>query len=336
MKRRFSLSLLSRHRSALYGFAALWILFFHMDLPGLSALKPLNAIRQSGCCGVDMFAMLSAIGLYRSLERSPRLGAFYLRRFARVLPPSLIAAALTYGLSGASAKAFLAAVAFFPYWLGADTLWYVPFILTMYLLYPALYRLQKRTPHALAALFAISIAAAFAAPVAAPGWAAHCALAVTRIPAFLLGCIAAPLVAERRSIPAAAPALALIPYASATWLYGRMDARFQPATLALSFLFLSIFLLVALSVLAELLSHARFGRCINRTFAFFGSISLETYLIYSRLSAALAKCLPLSPAPRAIVCLALTTLLALLLRKTADAATHAVHALENKRKEKTS
>ena len=72
MKRHeISLGALSRHRALLYGFAAAWILLFHMhfQLPNHPALIPLQWFKASGNAGVEMFLLLSGFGLYGSMSR---------------------------------------------------------------------------------------------------------------------------------------------------------------------------------------------------------------------------------------------------------------------------
>ena len=70
-RHEISLSALSRHRPLLYGFAAAWILLFHMQfqLPNHTALIPLKWFKVSGNAGVEMFLLLSGFGLYGSMSR---------------------------------------------------------------------------------------------------------------------------------------------------------------------------------------------------------------------------------------------------------------------------
>ena len=61
-------SLISRHRSEIMGFAALWIIFFHVWEPvfgNISGLSFAEAfIKRIGFCGVDIFFFLSGILSY--------------------------------------------------------------------------------------------------------------------------------------------------------------------------------------------------------------------------------------------------------------------------------
>lgn len=77
---------LSKYRSELMGCAMLWVMLFHafdLDL----GFAPLNIFRALGFGGVDIFIVLSAMGLVMSLEkRVPPYEQFMARRGARILP----------------------------------------------------------------------------------------------------------------------------------------------------------------------------------------------------------------------------------------------------------
>lgn len=83
---------LSRYRSAVMGFAILWIMVYHSGL-SFSWLPVLgnaaNSFRSNGFGGVDIFLFVSGFGLYQSLSRAPGQLAFYKRRLLRVLPAYL-------------------------------------------------------------------------------------------------------------------------------------------------------------------------------------------------------------------------------------------------------
>ena len=79
-------SVLSKYRSELMGAAMLWVMLFHaadltFPIPGL------DLFRAAGFGGVDIFILLSAMGLSLSLSRRDQeYGAFLVRRARRILP----------------------------------------------------------------------------------------------------------------------------------------------------------------------------------------------------------------------------------------------------------
>ena len=60
---------LSRYRSELMGAAMLWVMLFHA-YPFSFQVGILDAVKKAGFAGVDVFILLSAIGLYVSVRRT--------------------------------------------------------------------------------------------------------------------------------------------------------------------------------------------------------------------------------------------------------------------------
>ena len=79
-------SLLSKYRSELMGVAMLWVMFFHaFDLNMGHPL--LEWFRAAGFGGVDIFILLSSMGLAMSLSRREQdYSSFMARRAGRILP----------------------------------------------------------------------------------------------------------------------------------------------------------------------------------------------------------------------------------------------------------
>ena len=80
--------LLSRYRSQLMGVATVWVMLFHA-YPFEFGVLPLDAFKAVGFCGVDLFILLSGMGLSVSLQKNrgrESLAAYYRRRFFRILP----------------------------------------------------------------------------------------------------------------------------------------------------------------------------------------------------------------------------------------------------------
>lgn len=72
-KAQNDLSLLFKYRKFLMGFAALWILMTHewqiVTNETSFFFVTENFIKRIGFCGVDIFLLLSGMGLYYSLEK---------------------------------------------------------------------------------------------------------------------------------------------------------------------------------------------------------------------------------------------------------------------------
>lgn len=77
------------------GVAILFIMLFHSGI----VLKDGTMFRifRNGDIGVEMFAVLSAIGVFSSLKKNPSVIQFYKRRFLRIVPTYLLVA-IPFGL----------------------------------------------------------------------------------------------------------------------------------------------------------------------------------------------------------------------------------------------
>lgn len=143
--------LLHRYRSAVMGFAALWILLFHEWLPIFGRYPKLsmieNFMQRIGYCGVDIFLFLSGMGMVYSIGRSRNLGFFYYKRAKRILLPFLLMAVLRCMMENWTAGEFWKNVSGINFY-GKDIysfLWFVPMIMTFYILFPLYYRFFARS-----------------------------------------------------------------------------------------------------------------------------------------------------------------------------------------------
>ena len=317
-RRGISLGALSRHRALLYGFAAAWILLFHMhfQFPEHPALLPLRWFKFAGNAGVEMFLLLSGFGLYGSMSRDGSVLSFYRRRFSRVFLPSFIVVAVYYGLVATGSASYALKLTILPYWLGMGMMWYPAFILAMYLVYPLIFRLQKRCPKAVAALWILSYALPFAVQAVLPGYVGGVERAWTRIPAFLLGCVLAPKVQKDEKVSL----WWLLPLAAA-YVGLTMTGRWPLTRYALTFS--AAFMILLLVWIAPWLTRGVIRRTVYRCLAFLGGVSLEAYLIQLRIDSALSS-LPVYASgengwvKQDLFALILTILLAVALQKFCD------------------
>lgn len=142
--------LISEYRTEIMGFASLWIFFFHEWIPLLGGIPGLNVfelfIKIIGFLGVDIFFFLSGIGLVFSRTKNT-LGVFYLHRFLRILPPYFAVGIVRMIYEGWSIKELILKL------VGVDFytvnifsfLWFVPAIMTLYLLFPLYYYFFRKS-----------------------------------------------------------------------------------------------------------------------------------------------------------------------------------------------
>lgn len=145
--------LLSRCRPELMGAAMLWVMLFHayelhFGVPVLDAVKAL------GFGGVDIFILLSGMGLYISLATTQRSYLSYCRRRLKRILPAYWLVVGTYSLwlrlqGRISLRVAAWSLSTLHYWfhIPGSFNWYVPAVLAFYLLAPFWVRLLRRSGH---------------------------------------------------------------------------------------------------------------------------------------------------------------------------------------------
>lgn len=314
------LNVLSTQRSGLFGLSILWIMFFHSTLTPPWA--PLQLIKALGYTGVDMFLLLSGVGLYYSMEGDPSPRRFWRKRAVRVLLPYLAAAGV-YELSRCllghqgwgEVLQNLTFVSLFRE--GELDNWFVAFLLPCYLAYPLLYRAVKSRRRWLWAFFLLggSLLLAWLVFLFAPVLFFRIYGLLLRVPVFLAGCFLAPLVKEGRPLRTL-PTLLVCGLGAgvslAVWLVtDPWYLRLLPQ------LPLSLFLSLGAAVL---LSWLPAGGWLRRLLGFLGGMTLEIYLVHERLLDFLARAVfpTLWPLALNLLAAALTVAMAWGLKKLCD------------------
>ncbi len=141
-KKRLSYGLLSQYRGELMGLAMLWIMLYHA-FRWEPAWPPLARVKEIGFCGVDVFLLLSALGVAMSLSRRHEgYGAYLKRRLIRVLPLYFLVTGC-YGLAlrlagRTTLKTVAWTVSTLFYWVDKPHCfnWYIPALVGFYLIAP--------------------------------------------------------------------------------------------------------------------------------------------------------------------------------------------------------
>jgi len=139
-------------KQGLMGFAALWIYIYHVWIPVFGSVPVLgrmeSIVKYIGFAGVDLFFFLSGGGLVFSIKKDTVWG-FYKRRLERIIIPYLIMAVCYALVQHWDILLFLSRISgvFFYTKSIYGFLWYVPAILTLYLLFPAYYYFFSRSKH---------------------------------------------------------------------------------------------------------------------------------------------------------------------------------------------
>ncbi len=284
-KRAFSFGRVNEMRPCLFGIAIFLIMIFHSPL----VIDTYNVRFFKVFCniGVEMFLILSAIGLYRSRKNDRRLWPFYRKRIERTVLPLLSVVLVWFGyfdlLGGAGWRAFFADVTLLTFWTkGFRTEWFVALILALYAVYPLLWRLRTAKLGAvwiwllIAAFVVLNAVWAKAAPVSYE----RTEIAFSRVPSFLLGLLAAPWCEEDKKVPRGTTAAIFVLFFLLFTFKFRMYllkpwSRLINAPLG----FLLTLLLAQLSAAVK---DAPVLRRVEKFFVFLGGFTLELYLLHEK------------------------------------------------------
>lgn len=198
----FSWKILSSYRSQIMGIAIIWIMFFHW--PELFRSIPLvSFIMKRGMTGVEMFLLVSGIGLFYSMTKNDDFKEFYIKRALRVLVPYLVIS-LPYWIwqdiyLNRGIRKFFLDYSLIAFWKNGDRkVWYIALILVLYAVYPFLFQYFQKgaVKSRKAALMALSLFLPFLIYAVNPSYFKVTEIAFWRISSFVLGSLLAVWVME--------------------------------------------------------------------------------------------------------------------------------------------
>lgn len=145
---------LSEYRSQLMGLAMLWVMLFHTENVQFP-LQLFNTIKGLGFGGVDIFLLLSGLGIYCSLSQRKEepFHSYFYRRCVRILPAYWLVVGLYSIWLRAQGRISLTVLCWnmstLHYWfrVPGSFNWYVPALLLFYALAPLYAKLLWKTPH---------------------------------------------------------------------------------------------------------------------------------------------------------------------------------------------
>jgi peptidoglycan/LPS O-acetylase OafA/YrhL len=295
------LSHFSRFRSEYMGVAMLAIILFHVALPRSSAFF---GLRRLGNVGVDIFLLLSGVGMWFSWTKNAvaesgkqflrAWASFYRRRLWRVYPTWLLVACLYYiprynhgtalwadghGLIDLAGDILVN----WDFWLHDElTFWYIPAIMLLYVFAPPFIELVRRnSDFRWLVLLPIvwTVAVQWVTPVhEAVG---HIEIFWSRVPIFFIGiCMGEAVQKGQRRKGSGVWLVGLLFLASllvCLFLEQNLHGRFPLFIERLLYIPLAVTLLI---LLGRVLAAA--PKRLNAALAWVGTISLETYLLHSQ------------------------------------------------------
>lgn len=286
------LSSISKFRTEIMGFAALWILFYHewRSVFGSGILGEAERfVAKMGYYGVDMFLFLSGMGLTYAVGKYT-VAQFYRRRYTRILVPYVIALAVIGVVRGWDLPFFIQALTGWRFWLVDmyTALWYTHAIMALYLVFPLYYWLVKKSGRPVV-FTAVAILLWYAASNLLSGILRFDLYGFTnRIPIFLTGVLAGEMANRKKSITFTwktwVICLALLLVGVVTSYLTRYHGTFILVPNSNCALPSYLVALSGVCLLAQGLSllHDRLpalGKGLTGLLAFYGAMSLELYCI---------------------------------------------------------
>lgn len=278
-----NLFLLSKHRSSLMGIAIILVVLFHA--PHIFPDTFFNLVQSQGNLGVDIFFLISGIGLFFSWTKNPDASQFLKKRFLRILPTYLIVAVVwhfyycvykEFHFSAEGIWQFLYRVTNLRFWFEGDlTDWYIPSILAFYLLVPPFYAFLKNTKSRFAFVFLLAILTlGLNLSPARDMHIGRLLIVINRLPIFLLGLTLGKFVQKKTVLPKYSVIFCMIIFLLCFFSNTILQTDFYKITYlvniftALSFCLLMSFILDRIKTVGIL--------------SFCGSITLEVYLLNER------------------------------------------------------
>lgn len=297
MQKSFDLYFISKYRPQLMGVATLMIICCHCPhwctgLPGVC-----KSILIMGYLGVDMFLLLSGIGMYYSWKKQTEnltntqngwnwklLILWYSKRYKRFLVPYLMIAIPCYSIIALqehdSFTNFILNVSTISYWLYHKGAWYIAMLFPLYLLTPLIIRLMSGKYRG-GYFVILTIICLFSTQLYSSdeGIINNIIFVVRRLPSFFLGIIIAPYAVEHKKFQFSYIVAILV---LCTTISAAMYLKNLPFEMfaIVPIIFFSIVLLHL---------HSMVMKYCNQALASVGKISLESYIFNILLPIILSK-----------------------------------------------
>jgi peptidoglycan/LPS O-acetylase OafA/YrhL len=287
---KISLHNISKYRNVLTGIATIMIIFYHsfkLTFPNNFFGEILLFIKRTSELGVEIFLSLSAMGLYFSLEKDCNIESFYKKRFFRIIPCTIIIAIIYFlFIENNSIFLFLSRISLLSFYTrGERYFWYISFIIVLYLVYPFLHKIIKKYDiKSLIILLFLTYSFNFLIFKINNTYFNLIEIALARIPIFLVSIYIGKLVYNKKEIKSIYLIVPLTLFITANIILYNTSftynfiVRYIYGVISLSIIFLLTYMLSKCSI-----------DFINKIIVFFGTYSIEIYLIYEKLGIEILK-----------------------------------------------
>ncbi len=280
---------LSKYRNIIYGFSAIWIIVLHIFgyFPNITQEFHPAIIHffQTGSVGVDIFLIMSGVCLYFSLKKTngTNILNFYKKRFSKIFKiyflvciPWLIFWTIYNNRD-------------FSYFINQATIigykggqfWFIHFIAICYLIYPLIYRLiEKNKSYFIIAFIPVYFAFLCFLSITFESFYQSYEIALVRLIPFLIGCLLAKRVYEKKAIKQttvlSSLSLLLIRDSVFTFLNIKNITLLYQVCNRTYYTILAISTILLIIIFFELFSCPKSKKLLESV----GKISLESYIIH--------------------------------------------------------
>ena len=274
---------LSTYRTALMGFAILIIVLYHFSgRGGINMVdKVIRLVFSQGYVGVDIFMVVSGLGLTFSLLKNENLREYYIKRWVRIFPFfTFITLIECWIIRGEGFGLALLRSTTLGYWFGFPYIdWYIPALVGLYAVFPLIFHCivkPRRYWLALGIGIICFVAGIIIDVYGLMDWK-HMAF-VYRIPDFLMGCMVAVAIKDGYNEKVIIRYITISTLLGVTVFLLRIGGNhiLWFTNLCLTPLYLSL-----LCKVFKKLSSVNWGKYLVVSFTFVGLFSLELYRISS-------------------------------------------------------
>lgn len=271
------------------GFAMIWVIFFHSTID-IVDFKGLNLLKTVGYSGVDIFLMVSGLGLYFSYKKDSNIASFYKRRFVRIIPTYISIVTLFSVIF-----LILKKIDFFGLIMNITTLsfwfntpgrfdWYIPSLIILYLIAPIYIKLFNRFKYK-TIIIAISLSLALSYIIANTNLS-YLLIFTVRLPIFFIGVLLGYWIDIKKRINFIAYGIYTISFFIGIILLGLFLTKYSAYLWNLGLWWypfilitvpLSLFIVCILDIINKKYNN-KFGML-----SFLGAYSLEIYLFHERI-----------------------------------------------------
>lgn len=320
----YKYNILSKHRTELMGLAILWVMFFHSSIDINNSI--LNMVKRIGYGGVDIFLMLSGLGLYYAYKKNNNIILFYKRRILRILPTYLpvvvVFCVLLYINSTISFETLIMNITTLSFWFNTSYRfdWFIPAIIALYLIAPIILQIffNKETNKSRYNVISICILIALVLSILIiNSEMSYLLIFTSRIPIFCIGIIIGYFSDTKKNISSIHLFVNILLLVIGCVLLIVFIEKFENHLWSYGlwwwpFMFITVPLCIIIGICIDFIKCITELKFIN----FCGNHSLELYLFHERiLSLVSAKFVNLDKITINLVCIIITFIMAFMWKK---------------------